>query len=487
VPPARFLAFDLGAESGRAVVASLAGGHLAIEPAARFANTPLQIGESLRWNIDDLWAHMRAALEGVDAPLASIGVDTWGCDYALLDSAGQLLEPPYHYRDGRTAGVMTRVVDRLGRDRIYETTGIQFLPFNSLYQLAAARQAESQALSKAAAFVTIADLFGARLSGRVACEYTNATTTQCVDASKRTWAWPLIEALDLPSRIFGEVVEPGTVLGCTRAELGRHRGVPVVAPACHDTGSAVAAVATGGDTAFLSSGTWSLLGVELPGPVLTPRAASLNFTNEGGVGGTIRLLKNISGLWLLQASRRDWAHHGQTFTYSELTDAAADAPARTAFVDPDDPSFLNPPDMPSAIAAYCERTGQKSPATPAHVARTIFESLALKYRFVLEGLEEVSGLAFRTLRIVGGGAQNRLLNQLIADVTARSVVAGPIEATALGNVAVQMLATGYVSSIAAARAVIDGSFPADRFVPRNTEAWERHYRRFRDCVELTRV
>lgn len=277
------------------------------------------------------------------------------------------------------------------------------------------------------------------------------------------------------------------MLGPARPEVGRQVGVPVVAPACHDTGSAVAAVATGGDTAFLSSGTWSLLGVELPRPVLTPRAAALNFTNEGGVGGTTRLLKNIAGLWLLQACRRDWADRGQTFTYAELMTAAADAPTRGAFVDPDDPSLLNPPDMPAAIAACCERTGQRAPSSPGPIARTIFESLALKCRFVLEGLEEVSGLAFTTLRIVGGGAQNRLLNQLIADVTMRTVVAGPIEATALGNVAVQMLATGHVSSIADARAVIDASFPSDRFVPRNSDDWERHYRRFRDCLEFSRV
>ncbi len=487
MPPARFLAFDLGAESGRAIVATLAGRQLTIEPVARFANTPLRLDGSLRWDVDDLWSNVRDALEAVEGPLASVGVDTWGCDYALLDAGGRLLEAPYHYRDRRTMGVMDRVIDRLGRERIYETTGVQFLPFNSLYQLAAAHETGSPALAAASSFVTMADLFGARLSGRIACEYTNATTTQCVDATTRAWAFPLIDDLGLPRHIFGEIVEPGTMLGAARPEVGRQVGVPVVAPACHDTGSAVAAVATGGDTAFLSSGTWSLLGVELPRPVLTPRAAALNFTNEGGVGGTTRLLKNIAGLWLLQACRRDWADRGQTFTYAELMTAAADAPTRGAFVDPDDPSLLNPPDMPAAIAACCERTGQRAPSSPGPIARTIFESLALKCRFVLEGLEEVSGLAFTTLRIVGGGAQNRLLNQLIADVTMRTVVAGPIEATALGNVAVQMLATGHVSSIADARAVIDASFPSDRFVPRNSDDWERHYRRFRDCLEFSRV
>lgn len=478
----RFLAFDLGAESGRALVGRLAGDRLALEPVHRFANVPVRIGTTLRWDVDDLWRQMRRALALVDAPLAGIGVDTWGCDYALLDAGGALVEPPYHYRDHRTDGVMDDVLARLGRDRVYDTTGVQFLPFNTLFQLAAALREQPSAFEDAASFVTIADLLNHRLTGRIACEYTNATTTQCIDARTRAWALPLLDALGVPARLFGPLVEPGTVLGPVQPSAGGPAGVPVIAPACHDTGSAVAAIAATGETAFLSSGTWSLLGVEIAQPVISARTAALNLTNEGGVCGTTRLLRNIGGLWLLQACRRDWAADGRDVSYDALAASAATAPAFGAVVDPDDPSFLNPPRMTTAIADYCRRTGQAPPETPAAFARTIFESLALEYRLVVEWLEEVSGRAIRTIRVIGGGARNALLNQLTADATGRQVAAGPAEATALGNIAMQMLATGRVASLAAARDIIDCSFPARRFVPVETDRWERHYRVFRDVL-----
>ncbi len=478
----RFLAFDLGAESGRAMLGHLTGDRLALTPVHRFANTPARVDGTLRWDVDALWRQMRQALTLTPEPLTSVGVDTWGCDYALLDADGGLVEPPYHYRDHRTDGVMDRVLTSLDRTRVYETTGVQFLPFNTLFQLAAASDARPSALARAATFLTIPDLFNYRLTGRIANEYTNATTTQCIDARQRTWAVPLIEALGLPRHLFGPIVEPGTVLGPMRETAGGHEGVAVVAPACHDTGSAVAAVATGGDTAFLSSGTWSLLGAEVPAPVITARAAALNFTNEGGVCGTTRLLKNIGGLWLLQACRRDWAAEGEDLSYEALAAGADASPAFGAMIDPDHPSFLNPDHMPRAIAAYCRRTSQPVPDTPAHVARTIFESLALTYRMVIEGLEEVSGQSIRQVRVIGGGARNGLLNQLTADVTGRVVLAGPVEATALGNIAMQMLATGCVPSLAAARDIIEQSFPPARYQPTQTDRWDTHYERFRDVV-----
>ncbi len=476
----RFLAFDLGAESGRALVGHLSGGRLTLEPVHRFANTPRHVDGTLRWDVEALWAEMRRALALAPGPLISMGVDTWGCDYALLDAEGSLVELPYHYRDHRTDGAMDRVLARLGRARVYETTGVQFLPFNTLFQLAAAAEARPSPLDRAAAFLTIPDLFNYWLTGRITCEYTNATTTQCVDARQRTWAASLIEELGLPRRLFGSIVEPGTVLGPLQASAGGPAGVPVVAPACHDTGSAVASVAAGGDTAFLSSGTWSLLGVEVGAPVITARSAALNFTNEGGVCGTTRLLKNIGGLWLLQACRRDWAADGRDLSYETLAAAAADASPFGPVIDPDDPAFLNPDHMPRAIAGYCHRTSQPIPDSPAVFARTIFESLALKYRTVLEWLEEVSGLSIRTVRVIGGGARNRLLNQLTADATGREVLAGPVEATALGNIAMQLLATGHADSLAAARDIINRSFPAERFLPKDPERWDRQYRRFRD-------
>jgi rhamnulokinase len=312
------------------------------------------------------------------------------------------------------------------------------------------------------------------------CELTNATTTQCVDARTRTWARDLVGALDIPPHLFGPIVEPGTILGAVTAGASAAlAGVPVVAPACHDTGSAFAAVEAGGDTAFLSSGTWSLLGAEMPAPVITARTRELNFTNEGGVSGTTRLLKNIGGLWLLQSCRRSWASRGESWTYDDLVAAAAAGEPFRTLVDPDDPSFLNPDDMVRAIDAYAARTGQQAPGGPAGYTRAVLEGLALAYRLVLDALEEVSGRRFRTVRIVGGGARNALLAQFTADATARTVLAGPVEATALGNIAMQMVATGVVGSLAQARDVIDRSFPSERYEPRPSQAWEDALARLR--------
>ena len=349
---AAFLAFDLGAESGRALLGTVRLGTLDVREVCRFPNTPIRVGDSLRWDFDAIW---RAIVDGLsrvaDVPLAGIGVDTWGCDYGLIDRDGRLLEPPYHYRDRRTCGVMSRAFDRVGRSRIYATTGIQCLEFNTLYQLCAARARTPEILDAADTLLTMPDLINYRMTGRRASEFTNATTTQCVDARTRNWAIDLVADLDLPTRIFGPIVEPGTVLGALTSEIaGGPAGTSVVAPACHDTGSAVASVDASGDTAFLSSGTWSLLGTEVPAPIITTRGHDLNFTNEGGVGGTTRLLKNIGGLWLLQACRQSWAMQGQHFSYDDLVSAAGESDgAFRTIVDPDDPTFLNPPDMITAI------------------------------------------------------------------------------------------------------------------------------------------
>jgi sugar (pentulose or hexulose) kinase len=481
----RHLAVDLGAESGRALAGRFDGRVLTLEEIRRFDNTPFREGASLHWDVDRLWTEIRASLSGA-SDLASLGVDTWGCDYALLDEHGELAGRPWHYRDPRTTGVMDATLARLGASRVYGVTGIQFLPFNTLFQLVASVRDEPEVIRRARSFVTMPDLFNYRLTGRIACEYTNATTSQCVDAARRAWAVSLIEEAGLPSRLFGPIVEAGTVLGDLKAGL-TPRPAAVVAPACHDTGSAVAAVRTGKSAAYLSSGTWSLLGVELDRPLVSEDARASNFTNEGGVYGTTRFLKNIAGLWLLQACRRDWAVEGHTHEYADLVAAAAGMPSCGAFVDPDDPSLLNPRHMPDAIAAYCRRTGQEPPAGPAATSRAIFESLALKYRVVLESLEALTGRTLDVIRVIGGGSRNRLLNQLTADVTGRTVIAGPVEATALGNIAVQLVATGRVASIDDARDVIDRSFPADRFEPADSGRWDAPYRRFRQYLEITRV
>jgi rhamnulokinase len=485
-----FLAIDLGAESGRAMLGRLDAGVLSLNEVCRFPNEPLRQHGSLRWDITRLWNEIRNGLNlTARTPLASIGVDTWGCDYALLDAAGRLVENPYHYRDTRTNGVMEAVWQRVSREEIYKITGIQFLVFNTLYQLYAACRSTPAVVQSAASFGTIPDLLNYWLTGELRAEYTMATTTQFVDASTRSWATTLLDRLEIPTRLLPPLVEPGAVLGRLKTEVcPALAGTPIVLPACHDTGSAVASVSAGGTTAFISSGTWSLLGTELPAPVMSAKARDLNFTNEGGVAGTTRLLKNIGGLWLLQACRRSWSRAGQELGYDALLSAARDdAHAFQSLVDPDYPGFFQPPDMVSAISEYCVQTGQRAPDSPAAFARAILESLAFKYRVILESLEEVAGVRFEEIRIVGGGSRNHLLNQFTADATSRTVVAGPVEATALGNIAMQMLATGAVASLAEARAIIGRSFPVQRFAPASRDAWDAQYARFQDYVEMTCV
>jgi rhamnulokinase len=479
-----YLAFDLGAESGRAMLGRLRSGVLDLSEVHRFPNQPVSDHGSLRWNVHGLWSEMQRSLDGLrNVALTSIGVDAWGVDYALLDARGELVENPYHYRDARTQGMMETVFERVPRETIYSITGIQFLPINTLYQLYAACRLTPAMIEKATALATIPDLLNYWLTGKLASEYTNATTTQFVDAATRSWATGLLADLELPARLLTPIVEPGTEVGWLAIERNALAGTPVIAPACHDTGSAVAAVALTRRSAFLSSGTWSLLGAELPGPVITPQARDLNFTNEGGVCGTTRLLKNIAGLWLLQSCRKSWADEGRTFTYEELLEAAAgQQDAFRSLFDPDDPVFLNPDHMPAAIALYCSRTGQPAPVTPPEFTRAIFESLAFKYRAVLESLEELTEIRYEEIRVIGGGSKNRLLNQLTADATGRTVIAGPAEATVLGNIGMQMLATGAVSTLAEARQVIDRSFVTERFEPRETDRWDTHYSRFRDYI-----
>ena len=486
----RFLAFDLGAESGRAMLGRLHSGLLDVTEIHRFANEPVRQNGSLHWDVLRLWLEVKRGLErGSSSGVESVGVDAWGCDYALVGERGVLLENPYHYRDKRTDGIMEAVFERVTPEEIYSITGIQFLPFNTLYQLYAACQATPRLIDAAVTLVTIPDLVNYWLTGEMTAEFTNATTTQFVDPRSRSWATDLLHELDLPTRLLPRVVEPGTLVGRIGSDApAPMAGTPVVAPACHDTGSAVAAVRADKERAFLSSGTWSLLGTELPAPVITPQARELNFTNEGGVCGTTRLLKNIAGLWLLQACRRSWAEQGQQFGYEELLAGAGDE--RHAFrslFNPDHPTFLHPRCMVAAIAAYCRDTGQPEPDGPPGYARAILESLAFKYRVVLESLERLTCVPITEIRIVGGGSRNNLLNQFTADATGRVVVAGPAEASALGNIAMQMVATGAVESLAEARLIIERSFPVVRFEPAAKDRWDAHYRRFHAYLEPTCV
>jgi len=477
-----YLAFDFGGESGRAVLAHLQSGILTTEEVRRFPNEPVEYGGSLHWDVARLWLEVRKALAGLEeVELAGIGVDAWGVDYALLGERGELLENPYHHRDRRTEGVMEEVFRKVPREEIYRETGIQFMPINTLYQLFAERRDSPKVVGAAKHLVTIPDLFNYWLTGNAVCEFTNATTTQMVDPVKRTWATGLMQRLELPAELPAPIVEPGSIVGTLLPGIARGSslaGTAVIAPACHDTGSAVAAIAAREGTAFLSSGTWSLVGTELDSPVITSDALRLNFTNEGGVNGTTRLLKNVMGLWMLQCCRKSWTAHGSSYDYRDLMELAARETSFRHLVDPDDGSFLRPPDMPTAINDFCSRTHQPSPQEPGAYVRTILESLAFKYRLVLRNLEQVSGKRMEQIRIVGGGSKNRLLNQLTADATGRRVLAGPAEATALGNVAIQILATGAATSLQEVRAMVDRSFPTEIFEPLETDKWDQHAERF---------
>jgi len=489
-PAANILAFDLGAESGRAVLGTLDGDRLSVHEVRRFPNTPLPLAGHIHWNVYALLDEMKAAMRDAAASTGvrpdSLGVDTWGVDFGLLAKDGGLLGLPFCYRDHRNAGAMEDFFKLVPQPELYQATGIQFMPFNTLFQLYAMVRDRSPQLEAAADLLFMPDLFHYLLTGRKAAEFTIASTSQILDPRTRNWIPGLFQAMGFSRRILQDIIEPGTVIGPLAdkliAETG-YRDVPVIATAGHDTASAVAAVpAEGGNWAYISSGTWSLVGVEETAPVISPASLQANFTNEGGVGGTVRFLKNVTGLWLIQGCRRAWSAEGAV-SYEELAAAAGDAPRFAALIDPDDPGFLNPPDMPEAVAAYCRRTGQAVPPTRAAMVRAILESLALKYRFVLDQLRAILGHPIEKIHVIGGGARNVLLCQLTADATGLPVVAGPAEATAVGNILVQAMALGLVSSPAGMRRIIRESFPLETYCPAGPPAeWDAAYDRFRQIL-----
>ena len=481
--PKTWLAFDLGAESGRAFTGRLSGGIITIEEIHRFANEPIEYAGACHWDILRIWLEMGKALSAVTGRLEGLGVDSWGVDYALLDRSGELIRNPYHYRDPRNVTAMAEALQSVSRETIYRATGIQFMPINTLYQLFAMKTRTPEVLAAARTLLMIPDLFHYWFTGRAICEYTDATTTQLVDPRTRAWSDDLIERFGLPAHLFTEIVEPGTIVRPLRGPAP-HAGTPVIAPASHDTGSAVASVWAREGGAFLSSGTWSLVGVEIDEPIVSDEALRLNFTNEGGVNGTTRFLKNVMGLWMLQGCRRSWSADGREFDYASLIDEAIQAPPFRALIDPDDASFLNPPDMPAAIDAFCRRTEQPSPKSPGEYARTILESLALKYRIVIEGIERLTGNRITQIRVIGGGSKNHVLNRFTADATGRRVIAGPSEAAVLGNLGVQMLATGAATSLNEVRAIIQRSFLTEIYEPAESDKWQAQTVRFEQYCEL---
>ena len=481
-----FLAFDLGASNGRALLGRWDGRRFELSELHRFDNGPIAVPGTLHWDVLRLWEGIKEGIARYAAahrePLAGIGVDTWGVDFALLDRAGRLLGNPVCYRDSRTNGMLEEVTGRVSRQAIFARTGIQFLQINTLYQLYSMARARDPQLEAADTLLMIPDLFNYWLTGRKAAEYTDASTTQFMRVGEPRWATDLLDELGVPTRILPEIIAPGTVLGPLRPEVAAEvelaHAPPVIAPASHDTASAVAAV-PGLDerSAYISSGTWSLVGVETRAPVVDERALELNFTNEGGVAGTVRLLKNVTGLWLLQECRRRWTRAGRSYGWEELLSLAEQAPPLASLVDPDAPDFLAPPDMPSALREYCRRTDQPAPESDAAAVRCSLESLALKYRLVIESIERLTGRPIEVIRVVGGGCRNRLLNQWTADCCGRPVVAGPAEATALGNVLVQAIAAGVLPDIGAARQAVAASVELERFEPRPAAAWDAAYRR----------
>ena len=486
---ANFLAIDLGASNGRVVLGRWDGQRFDLHELHRFANGPVNVLGSLYWDPLRLWSEIKAGMarygQQFSQPLAGIGLDTWGVDFALLDRAGRLLGNPFQYRDARTDGMMELAFKRAGRSAIFRHTGIQFMQINTLYQLLSMVEARDPQLDAAETLLLMPDLFNYWLTGRTVAEYTIASTSQMLDARRRTWATGLLDQLGIPTAILPPVVDAGTVLGDLRSDIAGEVGAPgtpqVIAVGSHDTASAVAAIPDlGPESAYISSGTWSLIGVETPQPVLSDQALALNLTNEGGVAGDIRLLKNSTGLWLLQESRRQWQRDGHDYSWDELLDLAGKAPAFRSLVDPDDRAFLNPPDMPAAIRAYCRRTGQPEPESVGAVVRCCLESMALASRAVIDSLETLLERRLEVVRIVGGGSQNAMLSKFTADACQRPVVCGPVEATALGNVMVQAIATGQINDIAAGRRAIASSIPLLRYDPEASAAaaWEDASGRF---------
>jgi rhamnulokinase len=484
-----YLAIDLGAESGRVMAGLWNGKALRLEEVHRFPNGPVHLGESIRWDVMRLWAEIQNGLalaaRKYGSSIHSVGADTWGVDFVLLTRQGEMLGQPYHYRDARTNGIMQKAFRKVSRSEIFAQTGLQFMQFNTLFQLLALKQNAPQLLACADSLLFLPDFVHWALCGSRETEFTIASTSQCMNPVSRAWAAGLLKKLGIPTAIFPKIVPPGTTLGALRPSLAQRLGLKqtkVIAPPSHDTASAVAGVPTLNtgkpNWAYLSSGTWSLMGVEVQKASLTKRTEELNLTNEGGLDGTYRLLKNIMGLWLVQQCKRAFDARGSNLDYSQLARLASQAPPLRSLVNPDASCFLNPPDMPKAIQHFCRQTGQRVPKTEGQLIRCAYESLALRYRQVLGWLEELTGNSIEVIHVVGGGSQSDILNQFTADACQRPVLAGPIEATAMGNLLVQVRSSGELSSLAEMRTAVRNSSAIKTYAPGKPHAWEEASARF---------
>ncbi len=486
-----FLAFDLGATSGRSILGTIENGRLQMKKLTRFPNQILQIGAHFHWNIYSLFEHLKAGLvaakkEGVE--ITSIGIDTWGVDFALLAEDGSILGAPYAYRDPHTIGAPEKYFEIVPREKVYDLTGIQVMNFNSLYQLFALSQANNSLLKATKEILFMPDALAYLLTGKKVVEYTIASTSQILNPRTKKFETELLEKAGVSPSILGDIVMPGHVIGTLRddlaeeSELGK---VNVVAVAGHDTGSAVAAVPAANENfAYLSSGTWSLMGIEVKDAIINEETSKYNFTNEGGVEGTTRFLKNITGMWILEQCMKEWKKDGITYVYEKIVQMADTVPAFQSLIDPDHISFASPGCMTKAIQDYCAATGQKVPQTHPEFVRCIFESLSLKYRYVLGLLKSMAPFPIEKLHVIGGGSKNPLLNQWTANSIGIPVAAGPSEATAIGNIMLQAKAAGCVESLPEMRRIIAQSVHIDEFEPQNAEEWEKAYRKFIGIIAL---
>jgi rhamnulokinase len=486
-----FLAFDLGASSGRSILGTIDHGRLKIKELTRFPNQVLQIGTHLHWNIYSLFEHLKEGLvaaKNEDVEITSIGIDTWGVDFVLLAEDGSILGAPFAYRDNQTTGIPEKYFEIIPREKVYELTGIQVMNFNSLYQLFALSRAGNSLLKATKEILFMPDALAYMLTGNKVVEYTIASTSQILNPRTKKFEALLLEKAGVSPSILGEIVMPGHVVGKLRddiaeeSELGK---INVVAVAGHDTGAAVAAVpATNENFAYLSSGTWSLMGIEVKDPIINEETFALNFTNEGGVEGTTRFLKNITGMWLLEQCMKEWKKGGITYPYEKLVQMASTVPAFRSFIDPDHTSFANPASMTGAIVDYCNATGQPAPLTHAEFVRCIFESLSLKYKYILGKLKSLAPFQIEKLHVIGGGSKNPLLNQWTANSIGIPVISGPFEATAIGNIMIQAKAAGCVDSLKEMRQIIRDSVQLDEYLPENSSFWAEGYQRF---IEITKL
>lgn len=488
----KVMAFDFGASSGRAILGEFDGCRLTLKELHRFSNDPVEINGTLYWDILRLFHELKQGLleskkQGYD-DIASIGIDTWGVDFGLLDQNGRLLSNPVHYRDARTQGMMEKAFEIIPKNELYSRTGLQFMQFNTLFQLLALREQDPGLLERADSLLFTPDLFTYFLTGKKICEYTIASTSQLINPKNRDWDKAVLDHMGIDSGLLRRLSPAGTPVGellpSIISELGLKSRPQVISVAQHDTASAVMAVPAGEEHfAYISSGTWSLLGSETDAPYMDASAAELNFTNEGGYGNTTRLLKNIMGLWIIQELRREWLKQGMDYSFGKMADMAESAEGFKCFIDPDDPLFMPQNNMSGRIKEYCARTGQFVPEQPAQIIRCVLESLAFKYRMSLEGLEKILDYSLPVLHVVGGGCQNAALNKYTASAIDRPVIAGPVEATAIGNIMCQLISLKAVPNLKAARRIIADSFESTIYKPENPLEWDQAYKRFKKLVQ----